>query len=205
MNSLIRINLLDWRAAARERKRKRFLSLLGLAGLASVLLVGLVSMGYYSHLIDSQEARNRYLESQIAIADRQLVEIRALQKTRESLITRMRIIEQLQQSRSAIVHYFDQLVDTLPNGVYLTSLAQTGRNTTVDGVAESNARVSDYMVNFDDSAWFTNPQLIVIKASESGPQRFADFTLTVKADNPQAQAGDAEQDDFATTSTAPRS
>ncbi|MES1941116.1 Fimbrial assembly family protein [Salinisphaera sp. T5B8] len=204
MSNLIRINLLDWRAAARERRRKQFLGALVFAALASLVLVIVVPMLYYNHLTEIQEARNRYLESQIAIADRQLVEIRALQKTRESLITRMRIIEQLQQSRSGIVHYFDQLVDTIPNGVYLTSLSQKGNNTNLDGVAESNARVSDYMVNLDDSAWFADPRLIVIKSSENGPQRYADFTLTVRGDSPQKKAAD---DDAAETNTsvAPRS
>lgn len=204
MSTLIRINLLDWRAAARERKRKRFLTALALAAVASVVAVGVIPMLYYNHLIESQESRNQYLQNQIAIADRQLVEIRSLQKTRESLITRMRIIEQLQQSRSGIVHYFDQLVSTLPNGVYLRKLIQKGNTTTLDGVAESNARVSDYMVNFDDADWFTDPRLIVIKSSENGPQRFADFTLTVKGDNPQKTTGN-DNADVAANTAGPRS
>ncbi|GAB3680856.1 PilN domain-containing protein [Salinisphaera aquimarina] len=184
MNNLIRINLLDWRAAAREAKRKRFLTLLVAAALGSVVVVGVLPMLYYNHLIDQQESRNQYLQNQITTADKQLVEIRALQKTRDGLINRMRIIEQLQQSRSSIVHYFDQLVATIPDGVYLTGLRQQGNMTTLDGVAESNARVSDYMVNLDDSDWFSDPRLIVIKSSENGPQRFADFTLTVTSTNP---------------------
>ena len=204
MSALVRINLLDWRAAARERKRKRFLTLLALTALASVVVVGVIPMLYYNHLIDVQESRNRYLESQISIADRQLVEIRALQKTRDSLITRMRIIEELQQSRSGIVHYFDQLVATLPNGVYLNSLVQKGNTTTLNGVAESNARVSDYMVNLDDADWFADPRLIVIKSSENGPQRFADFTLTVKGETPQARP-DSENVGLSNNTTAPRS
>ncbi|MES1926355.1 PilN domain-containing protein [Salinisphaera sp. T31B1] len=193
MSHLVRINLLDWRAAAREAKRKRFLTLLVLAALVSVFIVGILPMLYYNHLIDAQQSRNRFLQDQIATADKQLVEIRALQKTREGLINRMRIIEQLQQSRSSIVHYFDQLVATLPDGVYLTGLTQQGDTTTLDGVAQSNARVSDYMVNLDDSPWFADPRLIVIKSSENGPQRFADFTLTVTSTNPNAPAEDTSQ------------
>lgn len=188
MSNLIRINLLDWRAAARERKRKRFLTLLVFAALASVIAVWVLPMLYYNHLIDAQESRNQYLENQIKTADRQLVEIKSLQKTRKNLITRMRIIEQLQQSRSGIVHYFDQLVSTLPNGVYLRNLVQKDNTTTLDGVAESNARVSDYMVNLDDADWFADPRLIVIESSENGPQRFADFTLRVNGDTPDKTA-----------------
>ncbi|MBS64101.1 PilN domain-containing protein [Salinisphaera sp.] len=204
MSALIRINLLDWRAAARERRRKQFLGALAFAALASLMLVIVLPTLYYGHLTEIQQSRNRYLEEQIAIADRQIVEIRALQKTRESLITRMRIIEQLQQSRSGIVHYFDELVDTIPNGVYLTALAQKGNVTNLDGVAESNARVSDYMVNFDDSDWFTDPRLIVIKSSENGPQRYADFTLNVRGDSPQKKANENVQADT-TNPVAPRS
>lgn len=202
MSPLIRINLLDWRAAARERRRKQFLGALVFAALASLVLVIVLPMLYYNHLTEIQQSRNRYLENQIAIADRQIIEIRALQKTRDSLITRMRIIEQLQQSRSGIVHYFDELVDTIPNGVYLTALAQKGSTTNVDGVAESNGRVSDYMVNFDGSDWFADPRLIVIKSSENGPQRFADFTLTVRGDSPPKPA---EDDAERSNSGAPRS
>ena len=90
MSTLIRINLLDWRAAARERKRKRFLTLLVLAALASVVVVGVIPMLYYNHLIDVQESRNRYLESQIAIADRQLVELETQAEQLRSAIAELR-------------------------------------------------------------------------------------------------------------------
>lgn len=204
MNRLARINLLDWRAAAREAKRKRFLTLLSASALASVVVVGIIPMLYYNGLIDAQQARNGYLEQQIATADKQIIEIRELQKTRENLINRMRIIEQLQQSRSSIVHYFDELVSTLPPGVYLTGLTQQEQTTTLDGVAESNARVSDYMVNLDDSPWFADPRLIVIKSSENGPRRFADFTLTVNSTNPNTPSPDAGQTSPSAATTASR-
>ena len=196
MSEIVRINLLDWRAARREAKRRRFLTVLVAAALASVVLVGVVPMLYYDHLIDGQRERNDFLEARIATADAQLTEIRELEQTRDALITRMRIIEQLQQSRSAIVHYFDELVATLPDGVYLTALSQQGDTTTLNGVAESNARVSDYMVNLDDSDWFADPRLIVIKSSETGPKRYADFTLTVDSSNPNLA------DDEAATTTS---
>lgn len=187
----IRINLLDWRAAEREAKRKRFLTQLVGAALATILLVGILPVMYYNHLIADQQARNAYLQTQITAADAQLTEIRALKKTRDDLINRMKIIADLQRSRSAIVHYFDQLVATLPEGLYLTELTQKGNTTTLDGVAESNARVSEYMTNLDASPWFANPRLIVIKRDDSGPARRADFTLEVDSENPEAPAADA--------------
>lgn len=188
--ALIRVNLLDWRAAAREAKRKRFLTQLVAAALATVLVVGILPVLYYNHRIASQQTRNQYLQDQIHAADIELKEIRSLKKTREDLVNRMNVIAELQRSRSAIVHYFDQLVATVPNGLYLTGLKQKGNTTTLDGVAESNARVSEYMTNLDNSPWFTNPRLVVIKRDDRGPSRRAEFTLEVDSANPNAPAPD---------------
>jgi type IV pilus assembly protein PilN len=186
MSDLICINLLDWRAAEREARRRRFLSALAGPALATMVLVGLLPMLYYNHLIAAQTVRNNYLQRQIATANHQLGEIRALKKTRAQLIDRMRVIETLQRSRAAIVHYFDQLVATIPDGVYLTALTQKGKTTTLEGVADANARVSQYMVNLDASRWFTNPRLIVIQRTKRGGHRYANFTLKVDSINPNA-------------------
>ena len=180
----VRINLLDWRAEQREYKRKRFIAQLVGAAIATIMVVGVLPVIYYDHLISAQQARNRYLQQQIATADKQLAEIRELKKTRENLVNRMQVIGELQKSRSAIVHYFDQLTATIPDGVYLTGLDESGDTTTLNGVAESNARVSQYMTNLDNSAWFTNPRLIVIKRDDSNGQRRADFTLKVDSTSP---------------------
>lgn len=192
MAATIRINLLDWREARREQRRRQFLSFLGASAGAAVLVVVAI-MYVYGNAIDAQQARNQVLEDEITRIDKQIKEIEALEKTRDNLITRMRIIEDLQQSRAGIVHYFDQIVATLPEGVYLTSLKQNGDKTTVDGVAESNGRVSRYMLNLDDSRWFANPELVVIKSKDAESRRFANFTLTFKTVTPEARtdAGDS--------------
>lgn len=186
----VRINLLDWRAEQREYNRKRFIAQLIGVAMATIVVVGILPMIYYDHLIDAQQARNSYLQQQIATADKQLAEIRQLKKTREDLINRMQVIGELQHSRSAIVHYFDQLTATIPDGVYLTGLDENGDTTTLDGVAESNARVSQYMTNLDNSPWFTNPRLIVIKRDDSNGQRRADFTLKVDSTSPNKKNAD---------------
>lgn len=185
MEGMIQINLLDWREARREQRKRQFFAALGASAAAAVALVAAMLFAY-GKAIDNQEARNRLLENEIAQVDKQIQQIKKLEETRENLVTRMRIIEQLQQSRTQIVHYFDQIVATLPEGVYLTSLKQKNNTTTVEGVAESNGRVSAYMVNLDDSPWFANPQLVVIKSKTDNPRRFADFTLTFKTVNPNS-------------------
>lgn len=186
MAKMITINLLDWRKARREARKRRFLSALAAAAVASVGIV-LFTLYGFNQAIENQNQRNRFLEQEIAKVDEQIEEIRRLERMRDSLITRMRIIEELQQARSQIVHYFDQVVATLPDGVYLTSLKQNADTTTVNGVAESNGRVSTYMVNLDDSPWFDNPQLVVIKSASQDQRRLANFTLTFKSVMPKAE------------------
>lgn len=184
MPKMITINLLDWREARREARKNRFLVTLGVAAAISAGIV-LLAWSWFNQAIDYQNQRNKFLQDEIAKVERQIEEIRELEKVRDNLITRMRIIERLQQSRAQIVHYFDQVVETLPNGVYLTSLKQNGDTTTVNGVAESNGRVSTYMVNLDDSPWFDDPRLVVIKSLNQDRRRFASFTLTFKTVTPK--------------------
>lgn len=173
-----RINLLDWRGEKRARLRKQFLSMLGLGCAASVLAVGL---GYLSmqQAVEAQQGRNSFLTAQIAELDKQIKEIQELEKVKQNLIARMRVIEQLQQSRSATVHFFDEIVNTVPDGIYLTSIKQSGQSVTIDGVAESSGRISAYLKNLDSSPWFKDPKLVVIKTSEKNKQRNSDFTLQV--------------------------
>lgn len=179
MSLAVRINLLDWRAAERAHKRRQFISLLIAVALLTLLIIGILPVLYYQHLISRQNARNHYLQTQIAVADKKLAEIRKLKKTRAKLMNRMQVIGDLQQSRSASVHYLDQITATIPDGVVLTGLDQSRPTTTLAGVAQSNARVSQYMTNLDDSAWFTHSRLVVIKRDGHG---HADFTLKVDSD-----------------------
>lgn len=201
MAQMITINLLDWREARREARKNRFLTALAAAAVASAGVVFLTMSGF-NQAIENQNRRNQFLEQEIAKVDQQIKEIQELEKTRDNLITRMRIIEELQQARSQIVHYFDQLVATLPDGVYLTSLNQKGNITTVNGVAESNGRVSAYMVNLDESPWFDDPQLVVIKSANRDRRRYADFTLTFKSVMPKEEEGEGKDGKKAAKSAA---
>lgn len=176
---MTRINLLDWRAERREARRREFLSMIGLAVLVAgaILFVSYLAM---QEALSYQNDRNKLLEQTIADIDKQIKEIEELQKTRDGLISRMKIIERLQQSRSGTVHFFDELVNTLPDGVFLTHVKQEGQSVTIDGTAESNGRISAYMKNLDASPWFDDPQLVVIHTGEKNRQRTSDFTLKVK-------------------------
>ncbi|MBI3171738.1 MAG: PilN domain-containing protein, partial [Hydrocarboniphaga effusa] len=102
------------------------------------------------------------------------------ERVRANLLSRMRVIEELQASRTASVHFFDELVNTLPDGVYLTGFKQQGGQVTLDGIAESNGRISTYMKNLDVSSWFADPRLVIIKTGEKDRRRKGEFQLTVK-------------------------
>lgn len=189
-----KINLLDWRAAKRERRKKEFYVVLGGAVAGSALAV-LVALFLVTEAVDHQRQRNTYLTQQIAELDKQIKEIQELEKVRRDLLAHMRVIEQLQQSRSATVHFFDEIVNTLPDGVYITGLKQAGTTVTIDGIAESNGRISTYMKNLDASPWFKDPKLVVIRTSDKNRVRNSEFELQVtnltkpSADTGQGAAG----------------
>jgi len=187
----VKINLLDWRQELRDARKKQFLSLLGLGSIASA---GLILLGILiaSEAIDHQNARNDYLKQQIAETEKKIKEIQDLERTRASLLARMRVIEQLQASRAATVHFFDEIVNTLPEGITLTSIKQNGGNVNIDGIAESNGRVSTYMKNLEASQWFAEPRLVVISTNQKDKQRKSTFTLQVK-NLTKATAKDAEE------------
>lgn len=173
-----RINLLDWRAARRARRRQEFLTMVGLGVGAALALLGL---GYVTvtGAVEHQQGRNQYLSAQIKDLDKQIKEIEELEKVKQNLVSRMTVIQQLQESRSATVHFFDEIVNTLPDGIYLNSIKQSGQNVTIEGVAESSGRISAYLKNLDSSPWFKDPKLVVIKTGEKNRQRNSDFTLQV--------------------------
>lgn len=175
---MIRINLLDWRQARRDLRKKQFLTLLGLGAIASAALV-LLGVLTASGAVAHQNERNDYLQKQITETDQKITEIQDLEKTKANLLARMRVIEELQASRTATVHFFDEVVNTLPDGVSLTSLKQTGASVSLTGVAESTGRISTYLKNLEASNWFANPGLLEIKTFEKDKQRKAEFSLKV--------------------------
>jgi type IV pilus assembly protein PilN len=119
-------------------------------------------------IIGNQNSRNDLLKTEISALDKRIADILELEAKKERLLARMEIIEELQRSRPEIVHVFDELVQTLPDGVRLISVKQTGRRLEIKGDAESNTRVSAFMRNIDKSKWLTQPDLQVVEVRESG-------------------------------------
>jgi type IV pilus assembly protein PilN len=133
-----------------------------------------------------QETRNQFLETQIRLLDRQIKEIKNLEKTKANLLARMHVIQQLQQSRPEVVHLFDELVKSIPEGVYLTKASQSGRAIVVEGQAQSNARVSAFMRNIEASDWISNPRLLLIEQKDNKKRGLSRFQLRFDQKKPAA-------------------
>lgn len=160
------INLLPWRQERRQEQQRQLLTITGLSAILMVLVVLAMHLEI-SRQISTQNSRNNYLKSQIASVEKQLTEISNLEKAKKSLLDRMKIIQRLQENRPEIVHLFDEIARQIPDGVHLTSVKQQNKELTLEGIAQSNARVSAFMRNIDSSGWLGNPKLTVIKAKDS--------------------------------------
>jgi len=176
------INLLPWREEQRKEQTRQFATIAGLSVMLTAAAVLLVHVTYSSQ-IDFQNQRNTILEGEISTLDASLKQIADLEETKEQLLSRMDIIQSLQQQRPQIVHLFDDFVRTVPEGIYLTKISQSGVTLTIKGVAESNGRVSAYMRNIDNSDWMSTPKLQVIE-TKKGTLRSSNFTLTTSQSLP---------------------
>lgn len=180
---MAQINLLPWRDERRQELKKEFLVVLGFVAAMGVALVVLGDR-VVSGQIDNQNARNQYLSEQIAVLDKQVAEIRELQRKRNQLLDRMRVIQELQGNRPIIVRILDQLVKTVPDGVFYTNLKTKGKVITISGVAESNNRVSSLMRQLDASDWLASPNLDKVKAAPKYGDQATNFNLTVQVQLP---------------------
>ncbi|NOX75267.1 MAG: PilN domain-containing protein [Gammaproteobacteria bacterium] len=172
------INLLPWREELRRKRQRQFINIA--AGVAVVML-GIVVLVHvhYSGMIEDQDSRNKFMTEKIVQVDKEIKEIESLEKEKEALLARMKIIQELQSSRPVIVHLFDELAKAIPDPVYFLKLSRKGNQVSVEGVADANEYVSQLMRNLNNSRWLSNPKLSVI---QSGKKEYKDsswFKLTI--------------------------
>jgi type IV pilus assembly protein PilN len=171
-----RINLLPWREADRKQKRQEFM--VGIVGaIVIALLLGLLAKFQIDASIDHQNERNHLISEQILEVNKQITEIVGLEAQKQRLLARMEVIEQLQRSRPGVVHLFDQLVRTIPDGVYFTGIKQTGPKVQLTGVAQSQTRVSALMRNIEASEWLSDPSLEKVETKGTSGDSGAEFVL----------------------------
>ncbi|MBU0501313.1 MAG: PilN domain-containing protein [Gammaproteobacteria bacterium] len=183
---MARINLLPWREELRKRQQREFGYMIAAGVALSLLLITLAHI-LIQGWIGGQIERNDLLKREIVLLDEKIKEIRELEKVKGNLISRMEVIQQLQTSRPQIVHLFDEIINVLPDGSYVTELTQEGTAVTLKGRAQSNARVSALMRGIDKSQWLTKPSLDEIASSERGNTGLFTFKLKMEQTSPKAE------------------
>lgn len=187
---MIRINLLPHRAEKRRAKQLQFVVLSVISLTIGALIVALVHVAISSQ-IDYQNRRNDYLKQEITVLDKQIAEIKKLREQTQSLLARKNVVENLQSTRSDVVHLLDQMLRILPDGVYIKSIKQSGYKIALIGYAQSNARISTLMRSVEDSPWLDSPTLIEIHAVNVNGGRASEFSLNfnlTKSATPANQA-----------------
>ena len=192
---MVNINLLPWREARRKQQQRNFATLT-LGALAITALVMVLVHMEFGRRIEYQQQRNQFLTGEIAVLDQKIKEIQELEKKKKNLIARMDVIQQLQVSRPEVVHLFDELGKTIPEGVQISDLTQSDRSIAINGVAQSNARVSVYMRNLDQSPWFQEPSLQIIESQTESKDKkgrqMSRFALKFRQTGETAEAAKAK-------------
>lgn len=183
---MIKINLLPWREELRKQKQQNFIN----ASIASMVVTALIFAGIHFYIAneqDYQEQRNKILQNEIALLDKQIIDIKNIDEQKIGLINKITVIHNLQRSRPEIVQLFNEIPHIVPDGLYITKMTRTGRNLVFEGKAQTNALVSAFMSGIDSSPLLQTPSLDVIKtpdnlATEKGisGEKMNDFTLRTK-------------------------
>lgn len=188
---MAKINLRPWREELRAEKQRQFYvmlagALLIAAGLAFIWQTNVQAA------IDHQQSRNSYIENAMQDLEEQIAEIEELREQREELLSRMEVIQDLQGQRPVIVRAFDQMVQTLPDGLFYRQLEKSGDRVSIVGMAESNSRISSLMRNFEESDWFSDPNLTNVSDADDRRAGYSEFNLSVEQVMPDADDAETE-------------
>jgi len=185
---MAKINLLPWREELRAQKKQDFINAIGVAVFFTAVIFAGVHM-YIDGLKAYQDQRNKIIQDEIALLDIKIAKIKTIEEQKSKLLSKIDLIQKLQESRPEIVHLFDELPRVTPDGVFLTKFTQVGPELTFEGKSQSNARVSAFMRAIESSAWLNIPKLDVIHSeSKVNPEQLSDFTMHAKQGNQNAQA-----------------
>lgn len=185
---MAKINLLPWREELRAQKKQDFINAIGVAVFFTAIIFAGVHM-YIEGMKAYQEQRNKIIQDEIALLDKKIEQIKTIEEQKSKLLTKIELIQRLQESRPEIVHLFDELPKVTPDGVFLSKFIQAGAELTFEGKSQSNARVSAFMRAIDASSWLKAPTLDVIQSASkvATPEQLSDFTLHAKQGNQNAQ------------------
>jgi type IV pilus assembly protein PilN len=182
---MAKINLLPWREERRAELQKEFLAVLGVVAVVAAGIV-FAANTYMTGVIESQQQRNAYLQKNIAELNKQVKEIKELENKKQELLDRMTVIQELQGNRPVIVRLFDEMVRTIPDGVFYNQLTRKDNKIDLTGIAESNNRISSLMRRLNSSAWFAKPNLTSVTANSDFGEQASDFKLSFVVSTPSA-------------------
>lgn len=186
---MAKINLRPWREELRAERQKQFVVMI----VGAVIIAGGLVFLWKTDMdnrIAYQESRNAYIETAARELDKQIEEIEDLKRKRDELLSRMQVIQDLQGKRPVIVRVFDELVRTLPDGLYYTSLKKAGEGVDIVGMSESNSRISALMRRFEESDWFNDPNLSNVSAADNARAGYSQFNLSVQQQTPEPEGED---------------
>lgn len=189
---MAKINLLPWRQAYREEKKREFIGVI-VAVVMMALLGAYAWVASVQSAIENQNARNQLLKQEIAKLDAQVKEISEIKKVRDDLLARIKVITDLEGTRPVIVRYFDEMVRAIPDGVWLTSIDRKGDLVTIEGVAESYNRIASFLRNLEASEWYASHNLISVDAVPDEGEDASVFKMTVQTSAPVDPLGEAAQ------------
>jgi type IV pilus assembly protein PilN len=193
---VILINLLPYREERRKRRKAAFFAGLGVAALAGAGIVGAIYL-LLQFLTTEQQAHNQYIQNEISRLEAQIKDIANLKTEIESLKARQRAVEDLQTDRNTPVHLLNDLARLAPEGIYLTAIRQDNKTVTINGIAQTNERVSEFLRNVSRSSeWLDKPDLIEVKLASVStntrdPRRLLDFSMKVSIKTPPPEAAQA--------------
>jgi type IV pilus assembly protein PilN len=185
---MIRINLLPHREEKRKARRKQFYVLLGLVSVLAAL-IWFLGFSLINRQITQQNDANEFLKREITSLDKEIDEIKKIQDQTNALLSRKRVIEALQANRTETVHLFNELAKQVPEGIYLRNLTQTGQKIAITGYAQSNARITTFMNNLDESPLLERSTLVETKADVVGNRRLNAFSITTMISRQTAAPG----------------
>ncbi|CAB0151446.1 hypothetical protein PSI9734_01833 [Pseudidiomarina piscicola] len=190
------VNLLPWRELARQRAKQKF----GIQAFVALLIAALLIFIAYTVIQDHQQkqrSRNQFLSSQIAVLDAQIVEIQEINKKKDFIVNRMKLIQSLHRDRNTAIQMLNELSKRTPDGVHIVSMEKRGDRLSLRGRSVSNNRVSEFLRAITDSTIFDNPSLREISSDTEnveGPTRYNAFSLSLTLAKPNDKAP-ADQED----------
>lgn len=182
---MVRINLLPHRQIKRAARQREFNVMLIATVIAAAILV-FIGQTIISSEIDTQASRNSRLEAATAKLDTQIAEIKALKDRINDVLDRKQVVENLQSNRSQAVVILDELARQLPEGLFLKSIKQQANLITLEGIADTNARIATLVRNLSGSQWMESPNLIEITAVSINNIKQNHFILNVSLKKPTA-------------------